>query len=98
MLKLLLLFVAQPQFVDCGCLCMDGVGRTLCESVEEAQRQPNVCPRDVSCPVPPPSDEAGLPQYYDAPTDHARNCREVRIWDEAVQMYTTVKVCDVFTG
>ncbi len=97
MLKLLWLLVAQPQFVDCGCLCVDGLARTLCQSVEEAQLQPNMCPAGFVCPPPPLADQEA-PVYYDAPADHAHNCREVRIWDEAAGAYTGVKVCDVFTG
>ena len=99
MLKLLWLFVAQPHFVDCGCLCVDGMARTLCQSVAEAQRQPNMCPANLNCPKPPAAEAAGEePLYYDAPAEHAHNCREVRIWDESVDAYTGVKVCDVFTG
>ena len=100
MLKLLWLFVAQPQFVDCGCLCVDGVGKTLCQSVAEAQQQPNMCPQDLVCPVPTEElrKESGSPLYYDSPAEHAHSCREVRIWDDKAAAYTGVKVCDVFTG
>ena len=102
MLKLIWLLVAQPQFVDCGCLCVDGMPRTLCQSVAEARLQPNLCGEQTSCPAPFQSDEESQdiesPVYYDAPAEHAHNCREVRIWDAAADAYTGVKVCDVFTG
>ncbi len=87
-----------PQVVECGCLCVEGVPRTLCQSVAEAQRQANICPPDFSCPAVQPADKTQAPIYYDAPTDNAHNCRDVRIWDESVAAYTGVKVCDVFTG
>ena len=97
MLKLIGLFVVQPQLVDCGCLCVDGLPRTLCQSVAEAQLQPDMCGADAHCPAPPPED-GGAPVYYDAPADQAHNCREVRIWDESAEAYTGVRICDVFTG
>lgn len=106
MWKLLWWMVVQSQFgaqfVDCGCLCIEGMPKTVCQSVAEAQRQANICPPDLSCPAPPKADAAGgdlyEPRYYDAPEDHAHNCREVRVWDDTVNAYTGVKVCDVFTG
>jgi len=97
MLKLLWLFVVQPQFVDCGCLCVEGMPKTVCQSIEEAQRQTNLCPLDLRCPSPPQAD-GDAPMRFDAPGEHARNCREVRVWDEAAGGYTGVRVCDVFTG
>ena len=102
MLKLMWLFVAQSHFVDCGCMCVEGMPRTLCQSVAEARQQPNMCGEQVSCPAPFMSDEkapaAEAPIYYDAPAEHAQNCREVRVWDAAADAYAGVKVCDVFTG
>jgi hypothetical protein len=108
MLKVLILFVAHsvlpsgvpttpaPQFADCGCLCVDGVAKTLCQTVEEARLQPNVCPPRQQCPELPaqwPEQSSGL---IDAPHKDARDCREVRIWDDAQGDYTSVKVCDVY--
>jgi len=106
MWKLMWWMVAQApfgtQFVDCGCLCVDGAATTVCQSVAEAQRQPNLCPPQLSCPAVPAggsgSGDDEHPIYYDAPSEDAHNCRDVRIWDESVAAYTGVKVCDVFTG
>ena len=103
MWKLLWWMLAQPQFgahfVDCGCLCVEGVPKTVCQSLAEAQQQANVCAPNIRCPALP--EEGGAtdePQYYDAPDPHAHSCREVRIWDESAAAYTGVKICDVFTG
>ena len=87
---------SELQLAECGCLCVDGVAKTLCQSVEEARRQPNACPAGQRCPAPPTEDAS--PGTYDPPVDGAHNCREVRIWDEAAADYTGVKVCDVFSG
>ena len=95
MLSLLFALVAQPHFVDCGCLCVDGVPRTLCRSIEEARAQANVCPARMRCPELDDADPPDTPRYFDSPGEHAHNCREVRIWDMREEAYTGVKVCDV---
>jgi len=80
-------------------MCVDGVAKTLCQSVAEAQQNPNVCPPALRCPAAP--QDASPPvdrQYFDAPVEHAHHCREVRVWDKGAEAYAGVKVCDVFTG
>jgi hypothetical protein len=99
MLKLIVLFVAQPLLADCGCMCVDGVAKTLCQTVSEARQNPNMCPPAHRCPVDP---HGAIPpakqQYFDAPAEHAHHCREVRVWDKSADAYTGVKICDVSTG
>ena len=99
MLKLIVFLIAQPLMADCGCMCVDGVAKTLCQSVTEAQQNPNVCPPAHRCPtVPDGALPPAAPQYFDAPFENAHHCREVRVWDKNADAYTGVKVCDVFTG
>lgn len=85
---------------QCGCLCVEGTPRTLCTSVLEAQAQPNACGLQLGgswCPVDASGDdeEATPITRYSPPVEDAVNCREVRIWDDARNGYTSVKVCDV---
>ncbi|MCZ6658109.1 MAG: hypothetical protein O7C67_12495 [Gammaproteobacteria bacterium] len=83
---------------QCGCLCIDGTPRTLCTSVTEAQAEPNACGlrSAVLCPVDAEDDAPTI--RYASPVEGALNCREVRIWDDAQNGYTAVKVCDVDAG
>lgn len=100
MLNLLLFLLAQPQFVACGCHCVDGSAKTLCQTIEEAQLQPRMCPHALRCPnyEAPPVTADGEPQFFDAPVDQAHSCREVRVWDQQQAAYAGVKVCDVFAS
>ena len=100
MLNLFLILLAQPQFVACGCQCIDGLPKTLCQTIEEAQLQPRMCPDAMRCPVykTPPIAADTEPQFFDAPGDQAHSCREVRVWDQQRAAYTGVKVCDVFAS
>ena len=91
----LLLLLAHTQWAACGCLCVDGVPKTMCQSVEEAREQANLCPALKRCPPLDPLDENEAIQTFDAPHEQAHSCREVRIWDDQANAYTTVKVCDV---
>ena len=104
MLILLIALVAQPHFAACGCQCVDGVPKTLCQTIVEAQQQPYMCSAQVKCPAlkfpadDQPAHDRQEQEYLDAPDEHAHSCREVRIWDQQRNVYTGVKVCDVFTG
>jgi hypothetical protein len=100
MLNLLLILLAQPQFVACGCQCVAGVPKTLCQTVEEAQQRPRLCAEEIRCPVdePPPVAVDAVPHFFDAPSDQAHTCREVRTWDQQQAAYTGVKVCDVYAS
>ena len=62
--------VAQAQFIQCGCLCVDGVPKTLCQTIEEARRQANVCPARTRCPPLEPGGADIPPQYFDAGNRH----------------------------
>lgn len=94
MFKLLLL-LAHAQWAACGCLCVDGVPKTLCQSVEEARQQANLCPALKRCPAIDPPPDGETVETFDAPHEQAHSCREVRIWDNQAAAYTTVKICDV---
>jgi hypothetical protein len=82
----------QTVFSQCGCLCVEGVPRTLCSSVEEAQAKPGLCGR-TQCPDYVATENGG--QRYVSPHAFADNCREVRVWDAETRRYSGIKVCDV---
>ena len=88
--------VAAPVSATCSCQCVEGVARTACTSVEEAQADPAACgsgPQKVACEVPPPSTDA--PLRYASP-DGAVDCRSARLWDPRSNSYSAVaKVCDL---
>lgn len=95
MLLLMFALFSHPQFAACGCHCVDGVPRTLCQSIEEARVQPRLCPAQMRCPVDEHHGEQD-PLYFDAPDEQAHSCREVRIWNPEQGAYAGVKICDVF--
>jgi hypothetical protein len=88
--------VAAPVSATCSCQCVEGVARTACTSVEEAQADPSACgsgPQKVACELPPPSTDA--PLRYASP-DGAVDCRSARLWDPRSNSYSAVaKVCDL---
>jgi hypothetical protein len=81
---------------NCACQCIEGVARTLCTTVDEAQANPNACgggDQKVACEIAPPSTEAV--QRYEPPHG-AVDCRGARLWDPHSNSYTVVaKVCDL---
>ena len=79
-------------FLQCGCLCVEGVPQTLCSSVEEAQQRPSVCGQQ-QCPDYVAVEAQG--SRYVSPHAFADNCRDVRVWDAAREAYDGIKVCDV---
>ena len=79
-------------FLQCGCLCVEGVPQTLCSSVEEAQQRPSVCGQQ-QCPDYVAVEAMG--SRYVSPHAFADNCRDVRVWDAAREAYDGIKVCDV---
>ena len=85
----------QLAFSQCGCLCVEGVPKTLCSTVEEAQAKPGLCVQQ-HCPeyVAAEGAENGRTRYL-SPNSFADNCRDVRVFDPAVSRYTGIKVCDV---
>ena len=88
--------IGAPVSATCSCQCVEGVARTACTSVEEAQADPAACgsgPQKVACEVPPPSTDA--PLRYASP-DGAVDCRSARLWDPRSNSYSAVaKVCDL---
>ena len=87
------------QYANCGCLCVEGVAKTLCKSLDDARVQGNVCALDIICPEPPGEQlPRKRPLRFEPPAAGAHNCREVRIWDRVQLDYTGVKVCDVLAG
>jgi hypothetical protein len=88
--------VAAPVSATCSCQCVEGVARTACTSVEEAQANPSACgsgPQKVACDVPPAAADA--PLRYTAPAG-AVDCRSARPWDPRTQAYRAIaKVCDL---
>ncbi len=81
---------------NCACQCIEGVARTLCTTLDEAQANPNTCgggEQKVTCAVAPTSTEA--PQRYEPPHG-AVDCRGARLWDPHTNSYGVVaKVCDL---
>ncbi len=80
----------------CSCQCVEGVARTACTSIEEAQANPSACGsgmQHVACEVPPAATEA--PAHFDPPAG-ASDCRSARLWDPHSNAYSAVaKVCDL---
>jgi hypothetical protein len=87
---------AVPASATCSCQCVEGVARTACTSVEEAQADPSACgsgPQKVACEVPPLSTDA--PLRYVSP-EGAVDCRSARLWDPRSNSYSAVaKVCEL---
>lgn len=79
-------------FLQCGCLCVEGLPQTLCSSVEEAQLRPSLCGQQ-HCPDFVAVEEQG--SRYVSPHAFADNCRDVRVWDAGREVYDGIKVCDV---
>lgn len=82
----------EMVFLQCACLCVEGVPQTLCSSVEEAQQRPSVCGQQ-QCPDYVAVEAQG--SRYVSPHAFADNCRDVRVWDAAREAYDGIKVCDV---
>lgn len=79
-------------FLQCGCLCVEGIPQTLCSSVEEAQERPSLCGQQ-HCPDFVAVEAQG--SRYVSPHAFADNCRDVRVWDAGREVYDGIKVCDV---
>ena len=86
------LFLAGSlAWADCACFCADGKQTTMCNTVEEAQANTNVC--FVSDDICPTSSHEGSTTSYEAPAADATNCRDVSIWQG--NTFQVVKACDV---
>ena len=81
---------------NCACQCIEGVARTLCTTLDEAQANPSACgtgEQKVACEIAPPATET--PQRYDPPHG-AVDCRGARLWDPRSNSYAVVaRVCDL---
>ena len=79
---------------DCACFCVEGELATMCTEVGEAQDSPNLCPSrgSASCPQEP---EFGSSATFEAPSDGAVNCRNIRVFDAIKGQYVTAKACKV---
>jgi len=91
-----LALAAGPVAATCSCQCVEGVARTACTSVGEAQADPNACGvgvQKVACDVPPPSTQP--PLRFEPPAG-AVDCRSARLWDPRSNAYSAVaNVCDL---
>jgi|GEM_PF-3402360 len=87
---------AAPASANCSCQCIEGVARTLCTRVDEAQAKPSECGAGVHkivCAAAPASAET--PQHYTPPAGGA-DCRGQRLWDPRTGSYSAIaKVCDL---
>jgi hypothetical protein len=81
---------------NCACQCIEGVARTLCTTLGEAQANPSACgagEHKVACDAAPPVTEP-LQRYQ--PPEGAVDCRGARLWDPHTHSYAVVaKVCDL---
>ncbi|HTK98780.1 MAG TPA: hypothetical protein VL379_12180 [Pseudomonadales bacterium] len=81
---------------NCACQCIEGVARTLCTTVAEAQANPNACgvgEQRVACEIAPPS---SVPVQRYEPPEGAVDCRGARLWDPRSNSYAVVaKVCNL---
>ena len=75
---------------------MDGSPKTLCTTVSEAQAEQNECPA-LSADACPADLENVTRGVHDAPEEDATNCRDVRVWDDAGDRFSTVKACNVLS-
>ena len=86
------LMVGSLSWADCACLCADGKQITMCNTVEEAQANPNACVVGETNVCPTPTGEAST-TAYDAPAEDATNCRDMSVWDN--NAFSVIKACDV---
>jgi hypothetical protein len=94
MLAALLMLVGSSAWSDCACFCVDGELTTMCTEAGEAQDNPNLCPPSSAASCPQES-EGSTSASYEAPTDAAVKCRNVRVYDAIRGEYVTAKACDV---
>ena len=92
-----LLVLGSTVWANCACFCVDGSPKTLCTTVSEAQGEPNECPAlsPNSCPADLETVSGGV---HEAPEAGATNCRDVRVWDAALDRFSNVKACDVLSA
>lgn len=94
MLAGLLMLVGSSAWSDCACFCVDGELATMCTDVSDAQDNPNLCPNSgsASCPQEP---ETSASASFEAPSEGAVDCRNIRVYDAIRGQYVTTKACNV---
>jgi hypothetical protein len=94
MLVAVLMMVGSSAWSECACFCVDGELVTMCTEVGEAQNNPNLCPNNgsASCPQAP---EVNSSAIFEAPSDGAVDCRNIRVYDAIRGHYVTAKACNV---
>ena len=94
MLVAFLLTVGASAWSDCACFCVEGELATMCTEIGEAQDNPNLCPNNgiASCPQ---EAEVGSSAVFEAPSDGAVDCRNIRVYDTIRGEYVTAKACNV---
>ena len=89
-----LMMIGSSAWSDCACFCVDGELVTMCTEVGEAQDNPNLCPSSGSASCPQETG-SGASASYEAPSNDATNCRNVRVYDAIRGEYVTAKACNV---
>lgn len=94
MLVAMLMGFGASAWSDCACFCVEGELTTMCTDASQAQDSPNLCPpsSSASCPQSFSTDGASS---YEAPNEHAENCRDVKVYDAVRGEYVTAKACNV---
>lgn len=94
MVVAVLMMFGSSAWSDCACFCADGELVTMCTDVRDAQDNPNLCPNaaSASCPQEP---ELGSTSSFEAPSDGAVDCRNIRVYDAIRGEYVTAKACNV---
>jgi len=94
MLAAFLLLAGTSAWADCACFCVNGELTTMCTEAGEAQDSPDLCPASsvASCPQ---EAEGAASASYEAPSDAAVDCRNVRVFDAVRGEYVTAKACNV---
>lgn len=93
LLTVFLLGLGSGAWAECACLCADGMLRTMCTTVGEAQADPSLCMTSgASCPLDTGTREG---VGYESPVEGAVDCRSMRVWDAIENIYRDVAACDV---
>jgi hypothetical protein len=94
LVTMLFMAAGTSAWSDCACFCVDGELATMCTEVGEAQDSPNLCPNNgsASCPQEP---GAGSSAAFEAPSEGAVDCRNIRVYDAIRGQYVTAKACNV---
>ena len=89
------LFASVESAEQCGCVCVDGMAKTLCTSVSAARTGRALCMAQPSCPQPAASPSEPATEYLPEPVSGVTDCRRATFWDRGLQVYRPGKICDV---